>query len=379
MTTIHAPRGRARTFLGTELADISARYPNRLEDDDEEHEPQHTDLARLAKLARTARRGRLDFIVVDDTLAGNPPHAGRRHSALDPLRLASRLAPFAGQISPVPRVHSSWIEPQGLLDGLVTLELASKGRLAWQLDTPTHTPPAAHQADLLTAIVRDAWSELGPRSNLAAMARANRDRRIREGRGGASLHGLPVQVVDKGPRGHVAGPRLLMQVDSTESLQLAARYANGLRIREADVADAVEWHRAIEAATLEAGRYDWDTPVLVDLAICLSFDPDVAQARAEIAETIIGEPLGGGTASFVGTPAGLAEYMLAWVDAGACDGFTLIPTSLPIDLVMAVDHVVPLLQSAGAYPAEYRPPSQARPRPLPTSRGRKPAREAVRG
>jgi len=57
--------------------------------------------------------------------------------------------------------------------------------------------------------------------------------------------------------------------------------------------------------------------------------------------------------SFVGTPAQVAEEMLAFVDADACDGFVLTPHLNPGGLDDFVDEVVPILRERGRFRREY--------------------------
>ena len=47
--------------------------------------------------------------------------------------------------------------------------------------------------------------------------------------------------------------------------------------------------------------------------------------------------------SFVGTPDQFADWLAQWHDAGACDGFDILPAVLPVDLDLLVEAVVPLL------------------------------------
>jgi alkanesulfonate monooxygenase SsuD/methylene tetrahydromethanopterin reductase-like flavin-dependent oxidoreductase (luciferase family) len=56
---------------------------------------------------------------------------------------------------------------------------------------------------------------------------------------------------------------------------------------------------------------------------------------------------------FRGTPEQMAEMMIAWVEAGACDGFTLQPAFMASELEMFVERVVPLLQARGALRKAY--------------------------
>lgn len=57
--------------------------------------------------------------------------------------------------------------------------------------------------------------------------------------------------------------------------------------------------------------------------------------------------------SVVGTPEQVVEHMATWLDAGAADGFNIMPPYFPSELDLFVDQVVPLLQRRGLFRAEY--------------------------
>ncbi|ETD34414.1 LLM class flavin-dependent oxidoreductase [Williamsia sp. D3] len=65
--------------------------------------------------------------------------------------------------------------------------------------------------------------------------------------------------------------------------------------------------------------------------------------------------LGGGRGhrTITGTPEQIADDLIAWVDAGAADGFNVMPPYLPGGLEDFVDHVVPLLQARGRFRDDY--------------------------
>ncbi|MDB5653621.1 MAG: class flavin-dependent oxidoreductase [Tardiphaga sp.] len=65
--------------------------------------------------------------------------------------------------------------------------------------------------------------------------------------------------------------------------------------------------------------------------------------------------LGGGVGHriIVGTPEAIADDIEAWFQAGAADGFNLMPDVLPTGLDVFVDQVVPLLQKRGLFRNEY--------------------------
>jgi alkanesulfonate monooxygenase SsuD/methylene tetrahydromethanopterin reductase-like flavin-dependent oxidoreductase (luciferase family) len=52
-------------------------------------------------------------------------------------------------------------------------------------------------------------------------------------------------------------------------------------------------------------------------------------------------------------PAQFADLIERWTTEGACDGFTLQPTTLPGSLEDFTDHVVPILQQRGLHRTEY--------------------------
>ena len=56
---------------------------------------------------------------------------------------------------------------------------------------------------------------------------------------------------------------------------------------------------------------------------------------------------------FAGTPEQLADHIIAWQDAGAVDGFTIMGSTLPRELAAFAEQVVPILQSRGRFRTEY--------------------------
>ncbi|MDR3107408.1 MAG: LLM class flavin-dependent oxidoreductase [Bifidobacteriaceae bacterium] len=381
----HATTNR-RIYIGSELVSSVARFPSPIEfdDDDDDRTPFTPDLGLAARLARTAQRGVLDYICVDDTLAGNPPFSGRRRGGLDSIRLATRLATATEGIHLAPVVRSSRVEPSSLLEALVALEIASGGRHAWELQLLDRPSPMTHSGELLSAIVEDTWSEKEPLTKLAAAARALRlqrlgaapdqpnapgaERLIQANQGAArptSLGGLDGLRTASARR-----PTLVMRADTPPSAALAAQKADIARISAASFDEAAVKRSHLQTAAARAGRESDAVKVLVDLTITLAAEPSHAEARKDLAEKIIGQGLGGGHVRYVGTPAGLAAYCVDWTDQGACDGFTFLPTSLPVDLILVVDGVTPVLAASSHFPSAYGHTSRqsTSPRSIPISR-----------
>jgi FMN-dependent oxidoreductase (nitrilotriacetate monooxygenase family) len=65
--------------------------------------------------------------------------------------------------------------------------------------------------------------------------------------------------------------------------------------------------------------------------------------------------LGGGRGhrTFTGPPEQVADAIQSWFQAGAADGFNIMPPVLPSGLDIFVDHVVPILQGRGLFRREY--------------------------
>jgi FMN-dependent oxidoreductase (nitrilotriacetate monooxygenase family) len=62
---------------------------------------------------------------------------------------------------------------------------------------------------------------------------------------------------------------------------------------------------------------------------------------------------GRGHRTFVGTPEQLADDLDLWFRAGAADGFNFMPPSIPTQMEVFVDHVIPILQRRGLFREEY--------------------------
>jgi FMN-dependent oxidoreductase (nitrilotriacetate monooxygenase family) len=62
---------------------------------------------------------------------------------------------------------------------------------------------------------------------------------------------------------------------------------------------------------------------------------------------------GRGHRTWVGTPEQLADDLELWFRSGAADGFNFMPPSIPTQMEVFVDHVIPILQRRGLFREEY--------------------------
>jgi FMN-dependent oxidoreductase (nitrilotriacetate monooxygenase family) len=136
------------------------------------------------------------------------------------------------------------------------------------------------------------------------------------------------------------------------------------RALRAELEDRVDpefrWRNLAHNAGLDVSLVDPDRP-LSEAAIAAAHrssrtDEIVRRGREtgntfrQLAEELTGLP---GGLEFTGTPEQFADLIGDWVAAGASDGFTLQPTTLPGSLELFTEHVVPVLQQRGLHRTEY--------------------------
>jgi FMN-dependent oxidoreductase (nitrilotriacetate monooxygenase family) len=81
---------------------------------------------------------------------------------------------------------------------------------------------------------------------------------------------------------------------------------------------------------------------------------DMARGEDLTVRQVIGRLAGGrGHRTVVGTPEQIADDMQHWFEQGAADGFNYMPPSIPDQLEVFVDTVVPILQDRGLFRREY--------------------------
>ena len=152
-------------------------------------------------------------------------------------------------------------------------------------------------------------------------------------------------------------PALMVTLGSTE----AEAHARAWQLEEL-VSQEFRWQNALYTAGLDPDAFDPYAPLPARLWAGQSTpstraDQLYAAARAqpnatlrEIAQQVSG---GAGQTHFIGTPEQLADHVIAWQDAGAVDGFTIMGSTLPYELTAFVDHVVPILQRRARFRTEY--------------------------
>jgi N-acetyl-S-(2-succino)cysteine monooxygenase len=156
-------------------------------------------------------------------------------------------------------------------------------------------------------------------------------------------------------------PALMVTLGGTEA-EARARAAH----LEELASPEFRWQNTLYTAGLDPDGFDPDAPLPAGLwtgqaAPSSRAEQLYAAARArpqaslrEVAGQLTG---GAGQMHFTGTPEQLAEHVIAWQDAGASDGFTIMGSTLPYELTAFVDQVIPILQRRGRYRTEYSGPT----------------------
>ena len=230
----------------------------------------------------------------------------------------------------------------------------------------------------------------------------------------ADFHGEYYNVagalpVPRSPQGH---PVLAQAGSSPAGIELAGQAADVVFTPQRSVETAIAFREKIDAATVRNGRQVGDVRILPGLGFVLGsneleanqrreqleqsvdptfrwqmlatnagldigsidpakpLSPELAQTAppTSFAQNIVGRaletklPFSELAASFTGLPGGLeftgspeqlADLIAEWVTRGASDGFTLQPATMPEDLELFVDHVVPILQRRNLFRRAY--------------------------
>ncbi|MGW3003407.1 NtaA/DmoA family FMN-dependent monooxygenase [Streptomyces sp. NPDC001155] len=362
------------------------------------------------RLARTAERGRFDFLLLDEELR-LPEHRGRLHDldpagGPEPVAVLNALAGVTERLGLAATVHTTFGEPYELARRLATLDQLSAGRAGWHaVPAPDaraganfrsggRPDPEARSAELL-AIARKLWSSWTSDGTPRPFAHRARHFDI------AGEFALP-----RSPQGQ---PVIIQAGESEAAREPAAASADVLLVPYGSPEAARARRAGIGRRLAAAGRAPQDLRVMAGVTVVLGDTAAEAQERAVgirrrrvtpryaryALERLWGVDLSGhdldgplpalaprrrdgdtlarverwralaeekglssretvieasGRQSFVGTPDSVASDLHALVREGAADGFLLAAGGLE----EFVDRVVPLLQERGVFRTEYQ-------------------------
>ncbi|PEQ11410.1 monooxygenase [Novosphingobium sp. PC22D] len=371
-------------------------------------------------IARMVEAACFDAIVFGDQLQGRDA-AGRTPErlaipTLDPFTLLSVMGGVTERVGLVATVSTTYAEPGEVAAKFAALNYLSDGRAGWNIVTTAHPNSAWNfgEPELLEKALRykraagfvDATEHVWKQAvGEAGGAFANEWFAFDAARGtptapqgrpaivqaGQSEDGrdfaascaeavfCPAPTIEAGqefrndiraraaakgrdPDGLIIMPGLAFVLGDTED-EARAKHARMLDF--ADDGLCIEY--LSESIGYDLTRHAPDGPIPIE-DICASCEFPAGMIRAMLQPSVdAGKTLvehcrdyatkPRGHNIFVGTPEQMAEMMATWVDAGACDGFTLQPGFMPAELEIFCEKVVPILQEKGVLRRAYQGPT----------------------
>lgn len=338
-------------------------------------------------LARTAERGLLDLLTIDDSFGLQSSHErvldGRTDQVrgrLDAVMIASLVAPCTTRIGLVPTLVTTHTEPFHLASAISTLDWVSEGRAGWRpavsssqaeaehvgrrqfprLDPSRRDDPVAsalerdlfeEAADVAHVMRRlwDSWEDDAVIRDVDTGRFVDRDKLHYVDFEGRFFSVRGPSIVPRPPQGN---PLVVAIAQSQVPFEFAARSADVVVVAPADAAEVALRVDDVRQAEASMSRPGEPLRILADLVVFLDDTSAAAATRRNRLDELDGASFRSDAAVFVGTPGDLADELSAWRARGL-DGFRLRPGVLSHDLDRIVDGVVPVLQQRGVFRTEY--------------------------
>ncbi|MCU1405547.1 MAG: putative nitrilotriacetate monooxygenase component [Glaciihabitans sp.] len=344
-------------------------------------------------IAKYAERAKLDAVFLADGPALDRDVRYRSGNSFEPTVNLAHIASVTQDIGLIGTLSSSYNDATEIADRLAGLDEISGGRFGWNVVTTAGATPARNfgrenepehdtrydrAADVVSRVV-SAWDRRGssPQGRPVVVQAGGSSAGVRlAGRLGEVIFSA-AQTLEEGVafRKQVRGiaaeygrerdsvvvlPGVSTVIASTE------KEANE---RRAELSELVPWPYATARLSAQLGidvsDFDPDDTVPVHLLP----DPDVAGGAQTFYRLVLGyirrenptfrsviNHLGGGAGHriSVGTPEQVADDLVAWFDAGAADGFNVMPDVLPSGFTEFAEQVVPILQRRGVFRLDYK-------------------------
>lgn len=342
-----------------------------------------------ADLARTAERGLVDFVTIEDAFSlqssrwnSVDDRTDQVRGRLEALAIAAFVAPVTQHIGVVPTVVPTHAEPFHIASGISTLDFVSRGRAGWRPQVSTRAIEAGHVGrrnfpDLsprersdpaIAAFVRDLFEEAADAVEVVRRLWDSweDDAEIRDVATGRFIDRHKLHYVDfegrwfsvKGPsivpRPPQGQPLVVALAHSTVPFEFAARSADVVLVTPADRDDVAKWVADVRTAEQTVGRTGEPLRLFGDLVVVLGDTKAEARRRLNQLDALDGRSYRSDAAVFAGTPVALADELVAWAEQGL-SGFRLRPAVITHDLDAIVDGVVPALQHGGVFRRTYEP------------------------
>ncbi|MGW1995604.1 LLM class flavin-dependent oxidoreductase [Embleya sp. NPDC001921] len=315
------------------------------------------------ELARTAERGLLDFIRLDDSLG---PPSPRIPGRLDAVSVAARVAPATASIGLIPAATTTHTEPFHVSTAIATLDHVSRGRAGWwplpsrtALEArhfgrkPVATPGelADEQSEFTDVVSRlwDSWEDDAIIRDVATSRFLDREKLHYVDFEGTWFDVRGPSITPRPPQGR---PVIGITVDGPDTLEIAARFADVLFVDATGPDEARRLRERAHAIAEGNGRDPAELRVLAEITVHLAATDAQARRQRALLDARSDVPVAAGL-GFTGTPEALADRLAGWYVGGAVDGFTLIPGVLPHDLDRIAEDLVPLLRERGHIRTAY--------------------------
>ena len=338
-------------------------------------------------LVGEAEHGLLDLVTIDDSLALQSARRGIPDDRVDQVRgrldavlVACRVAPTTSQIGIVPTATTTHTEPFHISKAIATLDYVSTGRAGVQVRVsstrleagqfgrraiPDRTL-ASPDDPAVTRLVADLFDEAADFVEVMRRLwdRWEDDAEIRDAASGRFVDRAKLHYIDfhgrwftvRGPsitpRPPQGQPVVTALAHAAVPYRLAARSADAVFVTPHDSAGVHTIESEVRLAEAAVGREGDRLRVFADLVVFLDDEAGAASARRDHLDQLDGRAYRSDAAVFTGTPAELAEQLLAWRTAGIA-GFRLRPGVAPHDLQAITRRLVPLLQQRGAFRRSY--------------------------
>ncbi|HLU54086.1 MAG TPA: LLM class flavin-dependent oxidoreductase [Pseudonocardia sp.] len=347
-----------------------------------------------ADLVRTAERGLLDLVTVEDTFGIQTHRLGvpddrvdQVRGRLDALLVASYLAPLTSRIGLVPTVTTTHTEPFHVSKGLATLDHTSRGRAGWQARVSGSAADAALvgrrtisgyderivAADELPAELRDlfaeaedvidvvrrlwdSWEDDAEIRDVATRRFIDRSKVHHVNFEGRFFSVRGPSITPRPPQGQ---PVVSVLAHRREPYELAARAADLVFVTPTAKRGAEEVLGDVTRAVADVGRTGEPLHVYADVVVALDGPGESGADRLRRLDDLAGEPYTCDTTVFAGSAGELADLLASWQALGF-RGVRLRPAALPDDLDRIVADLVPELQRRGLHRTSYPEASSLR-------------------
>ncbi|AJW42534.1 FMNH2-utilizing oxygenase [Rhodococcus sp. B7740] len=279
---------------------------------------------------QAADRAGVDVAFLGDSFASR---------TLEAAAVAARAAALTEKIGLVPTITVTHTEPFHISKQIASLDFASHGRAGWQVEVSPGAEQAAlfgrkaeqdnsslwREADEAVEVVTrlwDSWEDDAEIRDVESGRFIDRDKLHYIDFEGENFSVKGPSITPRSPQGQ---PLVVIRVDSTESVSVAAARADIVRIAADTVENAATVAARIRRAVVAEGRDPADVFVLLDVETLVS--DSAAEELAQL-DNWAGHVRVAESVSHIGDLAGL-HLLLGSVEAAGLDGVTLVPLALP--------------------------------------------------